>query len=103
MDKQHSGEEDFERIGKFELFRQETAAMFNQLAEQYGKQRILTYIEQVSEIAPLVVEGWLFGKRTISEVLQKKIHNLLKNFQPEDAVRIPRPVRPPLSIPEDKK
>jgi len=103
MDKQHSSEEDIERIGELELFRQETAVMFNQLAKQYGRQTILTYIEQVSEIAPLVVEGWLFGKRTISEVLQGKIHKLLKNFQPEDAKRIPMPVRPPLLKPEDKK
>lgn len=72
-------------------------SLFNTLATKLGSAAVLHYIQAQTEIAPVVVEEWMAGKRTPSSGIQKAIFHCLRNARPEDFPPEPEPPRVPLT------
>lgn len=76
----------------------EAKKLFNTLATQYGTETILKYIEEKTDIAPIVTREWLEGQRQPSSGIRKDIFYCLRNFSPQD---LPAPEQSP-EIPKPK-
>lgn len=62
--------------------RVELGDLFNSLSGQYGAERVLKYIEENTEIAPIVVSRWLRNQPPQSSSIRRAVLNCLRYFQP---------------------
>ena len=67
--------------------------LFQKYADQFGRNAVLHYIQEQTDIAPIVAEGWIDGKRTPSSGIQKAIFHCLRNARHEDFRQEPEPPR----------
>lgn len=58
--------------------------LFNSLATRFGQNAVLCYIEERTEVAPIVTQEFITKKRAPSLGIQKKILGCLINVRPED-------------------
>jgi hypothetical protein len=78
-------------------------SLFYPLARKYGEQGeqiILAYIEQDTEVAPIVVTEWLKGIHQPSPSICRLVLGSLRYFRPESIPPQEEPVKPPTAVPE---
>ena len=71
-------------------------SLFNPLVQNFGPAAVLHYIQAQTDVAPIVVEQWITGKRTPSSGIQKAVFNCLKNARPEDFPQVREMPRVPV-------
>ncbi|MFA5791877.1 MAG: hypothetical protein WC884_02475 [Candidatus Paceibacterota bacterium] len=75
-------------------------SLFEKLANKYGKEQLLKYIENNSDVVPVVVLSWLNGSRITSLGVRKIILNTLRNFRLGDLPELPTQQDIPKLVPE---
>jgi hypothetical protein len=73
--------------------------LFQPLAAKYGEQAMLHYIDKDVEVAPVVIQEWLAGRRKPSPGICNAVFSSLRNFQPENMPPEAKPVKPPMAVP----
>ena len=74
--------------------------LFQPLATKYGEQTILHYLDKDAEVAPVVIQEWLAGRRKPSPGIRNAVFSSLRNFQPETIHPEAKPVKPPMVAPK---
>ena len=82
-----------------ELIRQGVITRFRELIAQYTEDRILSYIERVTQIDKNTVERW-FNQQgySINTAFAKKIVLSIRSFTPDKLSGIPTRLQPPVAL-----
>lgn len=59
--------------------------LFNHLANRHGRDRILSYLNETADVAPVVVEKWLNNNppsQAIQNIITRALNNLPENYPP---------------------
>lgn len=74
--------------------------LFQPLVAQYGEQNILQYFDKDAEVAPVVIQEWLAGRRKPSPGIRNAVFSSLRDFKPENIHPEAKPIHPPMAAPK---